>query len=198
MRTVLLLTAAEPSILVNRALGLGSARSSPLSINSFEIRELYQNVGRNPFLSYMCCRTDCGPDWIAQLLQAAGYERYRGWMKFSRGPGDVAPVTTDLSIRRIEPEHAANFALIVADAFDFGVEFQPAIAALVNDPNWHVYMSFDGDASSGNRGVIHARRQSHTWILVRRTRIFGGRGAQTGVLNTRIRAMRLTRAAHRL
>jgi len=174
----------EPSILVNRVLGLGST-GTPTLDQLARILEFYQDAGVTRFFLHVI-PDQMGPDGSA-LLEEAGYERYRGWMKFSRGAGDVGPITTDLSIRRIELEHAANFAMIVGDAFDFGVEFQPAIAALVNDPNWHVYMSFDGDAPAGT-GALYMHDGVAYLDFGATHPDFRRRGAQTGVLNTRIRA----------
>lgn len=58
-----------------------------------------------------------GPD-MEQLLTDSGFQRYRGWMKFKRGPADVERARTDLEVRRIGPDGAAEFAAIAAPAFD--------------------------------------------------------------------------------
>jgi len=172
----------EPNILVNRVLGLGST-GTPTQDQLIRIRDFYQDTGVSRFFLHVI-PDQMGPDGSA-LLEAAGYERYRGWMKFSRGQGDVGPVTTDLSIRCVGPEHAADFASIVGSAFDFGVDFQPAIAALVNDPNWHAYMSFDGDSPAGT-GALYMRDGIAYLDFGATHPDFRRRGAQTGVLNTRI------------
>jgi len=176
------LSASEPNILVNRVLGLGSA-GEPTLDQLIRVRELYQSAGVARFFLHLLPER-LGPE-RSTLLQAAGYERYRGWMKFSRGPGDVRPVTTDLSIRRIGPENAAAFASIVADAFDFDAAFQPVIATLINAPNWQLYMSFDGDTPAGT-GALYMR-DGYGYLDFGATHPdFRRRGAQSGVLNTRI------------
>ena len=108
-------------------------------------------------------------------------------MKFERGIGEVSPVTTDLSIGRIGPESATDFASIVGNAFDFGAEFQPAIAALFYDPNWHLYMSFNGDQPAGTGGMY--MQDGVAYLDFGATHPdFRRRGGQAGVLNTRIQA----------
>jgi len=173
----------EPSILVNRVLGLGST-GTPTVDQLKEIRDFYLDAGVTRFFLHVIPGR-LGPDGSA-LLEAAGYERYRGWMKFSRGTGDTRPITTDLSIRRIGREHAAKFASIVGDAFDFTVDFQAAIAALVDEPNWHAYMSFDGNSPAGT-GALYMRDGIAYLDFGATHPDFRRRGAQTGVLNTRIR-----------
>jgi len=177
-------SSTEANILVNRVLGLGPS-SEPTADQLTSIREHYENAGVSRFFLHVLPE-HFGPDY-EQLLRAAGYERYRGWMKFSRGAGDVAPITTDLSIRQVGPEHASEFASIVGSAFDFDADFQPAIAALINAPNWHVYMSFDGDTPAGT-GAFYMR-DSMAYLDFGATHPdFRRRGAQSGILSTRIRA----------
>ena len=177
------MSSTEPNILVNRVLNVGSEYIPSLK-QLIDIRSLYQHATRSRFFLHVVPDL-FGPDY-SSLLAEAGYERYRGWMKFVRGPGEVGPVTTDLSIRRIGPENAADFASIVGNAFDFESPFQPAIAAIVNDPNWHVYMSFDGDIPAGT-GALYMRDGVGYLDFGATHPDFRRRGGQTGVLNTRIR-----------
>jgi ribosomal protein S18 acetylase RimI-like enzyme len=128
-----------------------------------------------------------GPD-RQELLKDAGYEKHRGWMKFSRGTsGAAGPVTTDLSISRIGKEHATEFAAIAGDAFDFTSSFQPAIGSLVNDPNWHAYMSFDGDIPAGT-GALYMHDSTGYLDFGATHPNYRRRGSQTALLNTRINA----------
>lgn len=174
----------ETSILVNRVLGLGSDGRPTLG-QLKRIRELYANAGVSRFFLHVLPDL-LGPGY-ATLLRESGYEHYRGWMKFSRGANEIAPITTDLSLRQIGPEHAAAFAAIVADAFDFGVDFQAAIAALINAANWHVYMSFDGDTPTGTGALF--MRDGIAYLDFGATHPdFRKRGAQSGILSMRIRA----------
>lgn len=177
-------SATERNVLINRVLELGSEYMPTLE-QLVDIRRLYTNAGATRFFLHVI------PEKLGagyeDLLSEAGYEKYRGWMKFERGAGEVGPVTTDLSICRIGPEKAADFAAIVGKVFDYGVGFQPAIAALANAPNWHLYMSFNGDQPSGSGGLY--MRNGVAYLDFGATHPdFRRRGGQTGMLNTRIQA----------
>jgi GNAT superfamily N-acetyltransferase len=106
-------------------------------------------------------------------------------MKFARGPGDVDPVNTDLAIRRIGPDETADFAAIVVPAFDMSPAFRPAVAALANDPDWYLYMSFDGTRPAGTGAVYIRGKAAYTdWGATHPD--FRQRGSQTAILNARI------------
>jgi len=173
---------SEPNILVNRVLGL-NARTTPDQL--IRIRTLYRDAGVARFFLHVI-PDELGPK-RHELLELAGYEKYRGWMKFSRGPSEVSPVSTDLSIRKISREHSADFASIVSNAFDFSSDFQPAIAALVDAENWHVYMTFDGNTPAGT-GALYMRDGIGYLDFGATHPDFRRRGGQTGVLNTRLKA----------
>jgi len=177
-------SSTEPNILINRVLGIGSEYPPTLE-QLIDIRTIYANAGVSRFFLH-AMPDRIGPDY-ASLLTEAGYEKYRGWMKFVRGAGDVGPVTTDLTIARIGPESAEQFASIVGDAFDFDPAFQPAIAALANDPDWHLYMSFNGEQPAGT-GALYIKGDVAYLDFGATHPDFRRRGGQTGVLNTRIKS----------
>jgi len=174
---------SEPSILVNRVLGLG-AQSPPTLEQLTDIRNLYTNAGVGRFFLHVVPEL-LGPE-RDELLTEAGYERYRGWMKFSRGPGEVREANSDLSVRQIGAENADNFASIVAHGFDFEPGFESAIAALVSDSNWQVYMTFDGDTPAGT-GALYMRDKVGYLDFAATHPDFRRRGAQTLVLSARLR-----------
>jgi GNAT superfamily N-acetyltransferase len=175
-------SATEPSILVNRVLGLGS-QATPTLEQLVEIQRLYSEAGVSRFFLHVVPQI-VGPD-TGKLLSAAGYRRHRGWMKFTRGPGDVGPVTTNLTVRRIRPDEAADFAAIAAPAFDMTPASQPALTALANDPHWHLYMSFDGARPAGTGAIYISGNGAYTdWAATHPD--FRRRGSQTAILNARI------------
>ncbi len=172
----------EPSILINRVIGIGSEYRPTLE-QLTNIRRLYANADIARFFLHVI--PDRIGDDYAELLSEAGYEKYRGWMKFERGPGDVGEIKTDLALRKIGPEHAVAFASIVGNAFDFTEEFQPAIAALANDDNWHLYMGFDGDTPACTGGLF--MKDGIGYLDFGATHPdFRRRGGQTSLLNTRV------------
>ena len=177
-------SSTEPSILVNRVLNLGDTRP-PTHEELIDIRSLYREAGVTRFFLHVfpaSLRSD-----YEELLADAGFKRYRGWMKFCRGDGVVNPITSELDVRRIGPEDAAAFASIVGDAFDFGKDFQPAIAALLSDQNWHVYMSFDGDTPAGT-GAMYCSDATAYLDFGATQPDHRRRGSQSAILSTRIRA----------
>jgi hypothetical protein len=141
----------EPSILVNRVLGLGS--EVPVTLGQLrDIRQFYADHGAGRFFLHVV------PEWLGPnreaLLAEGGFQRYRGWMKFTRGPEPPQPARTDLRLRRIDRSHAGDFARIVAHAFDFSPAFQPVIAALLEAPGWQVFMAFDNDDAAGTGALF--------------------------------------------
>jgi GNAT superfamily N-acetyltransferase len=176
-------SATEPSILINRVLGFGS-NSTPTLEQLDEIKRVYREAGVSRFFLHILPRL-LDPE-TEKLLTEAGLRRHRAWMKFTRGNGEADPVNTDLTIRQIGPDEAADFAAIVAPAFDIGPAFQPALAALADDPGWHLYMSFDGDRPAGTGGLYISGNTAYTdWGATHPD--FRRRGSQTAILNARIR-----------
>ena len=175
-------SATEPSILVNRVLGLGS-QLMPTADQLSGIRQLYNGAGVSRFFLHVT--SPLMTPGMEELLTGCGYKRHRGWMKFARGAGDVGAVTTDLDIQEIGPEDAVDFAAIAGPAFDIAPPFQAAIAALANDPNWHLYMSFEGGRPAGT-GAIYIRGQTAYTDWGATHPDFRQRGSQTAILNARI------------
>lgn len=176
-------SSTEPSILINRVLGLGS--EAQLTFEQLvSIRTLYADAGVSRFFLHVVPGR-LGPDG-EKLLTESGYEKYRGWMKFVRGPGDLPSAKSDLTVRRIGAEDAADFAKIAAPAFDITAKSEPAIAALANDSHWHLYVSFDGDRPAGT-GAIYIRGEvAYTdWAATHPD--FRRRGSQSVILRARIR-----------
>lgn len=177
------ISAAEPSILVNRVFGLGSA-STPTLEQLKEIGHRYRDAGVSRFfLHVLPDRVDAA---TTALLTDAGYRKYRGWMKFKRGPDAIRAPQTDLKVRRMRDDEAQAFATIVADAFDFRESSQPAIAALAGDSDWHLYMSFAGDTPAGTGGLYMRDGTGYLdWGATHPD--FRRRGGQTAILSRRLK-----------
>lgn len=176
-------SSTEPSILINRVLRLGS-EVRPTIEQLVEIRRLYSEAGVPRFFLHVV------PDRLGpggeELLSAAGYQRYRGWMKFVRGTGELPAATSDLTVRRIGPEHAADFAAIAAPAFDITARSEPVIAALVRDPHWHLFMSFEGARPAGTGAIYILGQAAYTdWAATHPD--FRRRGSQSAILKMRVR-----------
>jgi GNAT superfamily N-acetyltransferase len=176
-------SSAEPSFVINRVLGLGS-ESRPTAEQLSDIRDLYKKAGVSRFFLHVVPGR-LGPD-AGNLLAAAGYRKYRGWMKFVRGPGDLPDASSDLNVRRIGAGEAAEFAAIAAPAFDITATSEAAIATLANDPHWHLFMSFDGARPAGT-GAIYIRGQTAYTDWAATHPDFRRRGSQSVILRARIR-----------
>ena len=178
------ISTSEPSILVNRVLGIGSEyRPTPDVLSS--IRKTYASAGVGRFFLHVIPE-QLGDDYET-LLTDAGYVKYRGWMKFVRGNAPAEVLDCDFAIRRIGPAHAAAFASIAGNAFDFHPGFHPAIAALVNDENWQLYVGFDGTTPACTGGLY--MKDGVGYLDFGATHPdFRRHGGQAAILNTRIRA----------
>jgi len=176
-------SASEPSILLNRVMGVGS-QAPPTLEQLKDIRDLYSKAGIGRFFLHVVPEL-FGPG-REDLLTEVGYEKYRGWMKFRRTPGALREVHSDLSVRRVGAEHADDFASIVARGFGLGPGFESALAELVSTPSWHVYMTFDGDAPAGT-GAVYLRDGIGYLDFAATHPDFRRRGAQSLVLRARLR-----------
>jgi GNAT superfamily N-acetyltransferase len=176
-------SSSDPSILVNRVLELGSD-GPPGEEQLREIRRLYAESGVERFFLHMVPERK-GPGTDAALT-AAGYEKYRGWMKFVRAGGEVREANTDLDVRPVGMEYGAEFAAIAAPAFDILPVSEPVVALLPGVEGQQAFMSFEGDRPAGT-GVIFIDGESAALDWGATHPDFRRRGGQTAVLSTRIR-----------
>jgi GNAT superfamily N-acetyltransferase len=176
---------SDPSILVNRVFGLGS-RGEPAAAQLAAIRRVYAEAGVERFFLHVT------PGYGSELrsrLEDAGFERYRGWMKFTRGTDPVETRDTGLALRTIGRNEAAAFAAIACAAFDLEKATEAAVAALVEAEGWSVHMSFDGGEPAGC-GALYVRGAIGylDWGATRPE--YRRRGSQTALLGARLRAAR--------
>jgi GNAT superfamily N-acetyltransferase len=175
-------SSSEPSILINRVLGLGS-QHVPTHDRLVEIRRLYREANVPRFFLHMIPER-AGPT-RGELLTAAGYVRHRGWMKFVRGPGALPEPRTRLEIRQIGNDHIADFAAVVASAFDLHPESERALMTLIDAPGWHLFMSFDDDHPAGTGGLfVHEGCGYLDWGATDPD--YRRRGSQSAILRARL------------
>ena len=176
-------SSSDPSILLNRVLQLGS-EGAPGEEQLREIRALYTDAGIERFFLHVV------PAWKSDqtdaLLRQAGFRKYRGWMKFVFGPGEVRPADTDLDIRPVGPQDGEAFAAIAVPAFDMLDVSLPVVALLPGVSGQQAYMSFDGDTPAGTGAIfIDGSTAALDWGATHPD--FRRRGGQTAVLGRRIR-----------
>ena len=139
------------AIVFNRAIGLGG-RAPETEDTIREIVETYRAAGVARY--FVQVHPDSRPRQIGDWLLDCGLERARGWQKFSRGRDLVPDPRTDLTIREIGPDHGAEMAVILSDAFDLGDAARPWLARLPARDRWHIFMSFDGEAPAGTGALF--------------------------------------------
>lgn len=143
----------NPSILINRCFGLGSRREATRD-QIEQLKQWYAQYGAN--VVFLHVLPDAGPDTIEQDLQQAGFNKDRGWMKFTRDTLPPPAPAADFIVREIGASQARDFADIVTPAFDMDAAYQPLVESLALCPNWHLFMAFDGGRAAGT-GALYAR-----------------------------------------
>jgi len=171
---------SEPSILINRCF-VTNLEALRENATIEKVKQLYKDAGIGEFFMHVAHNT---PD-IESKLQQSGMKKSRGWMKFKRGNQPAVARNAELSIREIGPEDAEAFAKIVVPCFDLTEASIPLIASVVNHPDYHIYMGFDGDAPAATGGVFYKDGIAHC-DFGSTHRDFRGRGFQGALLARRI------------
>jgi len=182
------ISSAGPSILINRALGLGTA--GPATGETItQVVQTYRRLGyrRHGLGSYFLHVYDdeLSPEAAAALTES-GLVRRQGWMKFRRDSGPPREIETDL---RIEPatgqEAAQHFGAIVCAAFGMPDLAIPMMAGIVDDPRWHLFVSYHGEEPAGAGGLFVEDGQG--WLEWGATgEAFRRRGSQGAIMAARI------------
>jgi len=136
----------EPSILINRTIGLGV--ETPASRGDVEaIVSMYAGAGIERY--YLHVHPGAQPAELRDWVLNAGLEPGRAWMKFKRGTAPAPAARCGLEVRRIDGDHAFDFARIVAQGFGLLDDTIPLLAALVDSERWRLYVAFEGDTPAG-------------------------------------------------
>lgn len=176
-------SSSDHSILLNRVLELGSD-GPPRREQLQDIRRLYDEAGVARFFLHVVPERKAAD--TDELLLAAGYEKYRGWMKFARGAGEVCNANSDLVVRQVGPERGPDFAAIVVPAFDMQPVSLPVVALVPGVENKVAFMSFDGERPAGTGAIyLDGTMAALDWGATHPD--FRRRGGQTAVLAARIR-----------
>ncbi len=106
-------------------------------------------------------------------------------MRFIRDDSVPAASSSELRIEKIGSDHAHEFARIVCQAFDISEAAIPMIAALDNDPRWHLFASFDGETMAG-AGAMFVQDDIAWLDWGATTPKYRGKGSQSAIMVTRI------------
>lgn len=182
------LSSAIPSILVNRALGLGT--EAPATADTItRVVQTYRRLGyrRHGLGSYFLHVFDDELSGeAAAALKELGLVPRRGWMKFRRDSGPPREIDTDLRIELATDQEAAHhFGRIVCSAFGMSDLAIPMMAGIVHDPRWHLFVSYHGDTPAGAGGLFVEDGQG--WLEWGATdEAFRRRGSQGAIMAARI------------
>lgn len=180
---VLAAAANDPSVVINRTLGLGTANEITQEILE-RIVHFYEdlNIGKYFVHIYPEELTESGKE----MLDALGLQKSRGWMKFSRDNSPAPEAPTELKIREAQnPEEAHHFGRIVANAFGMTEKSAPMLAGLFNDPGWHIFLSYLGDTPAG-AGAMYVSEES-AWMEWGATDPdFRRQGSQAAIMAARV------------
>jgi len=107
-------------------------------------------------------------------------------MKFQRDAASPLEVETDLRIEVATDQAAAHhFGRIVCSAFGMPDLAIPMMAGIVDDPRWHLFVSYDGDTPAGAGGLFV--EDGNGWLEWGATEeAFRRRGSQGAIMAARI------------
>lgn len=121
---------------------------------------------------------------VGAELEARGFTRDYGWMKFSRG---VSPrrATSELSVASVERARAGDFASVVVGGYALPEWSESFAANVVGRPGWSCYVAYDGDLPAG-AGALYVDGAVGWLGLGATLPEYRGRGAQSAILAARI------------
>ena len=134
------------AIVINRVVGLGLGNQTSRE----EVEAIVSSYSRKSVERYFVqVSPHRQPHSTEQWLEAHGLSLGRGWQKFSRDRATVESRESKLSVKEIHSDPDFAFGRIVCNAFDIGDEGVAWLSKLPARPDWHIFMSFDGDTPAG-------------------------------------------------
>lgn len=172
----------DPSILLNRAAGLGT--ESPVVPESLsKIVDSYKELDIDNYFLHLY-ESDLSTE-AQEGLSSVGLNKTRGWMKFCRDTSPPADAPTNLKVERVGPDRATDFGEIVCRSFGMTEAAIPLLAGLANDPRWYLFVSYDGNSPAG-AGSLFVLNDT-AWIEWGATNPeFRCRGSQAAIMAARI------------
>ncbi|GAB1256350.1 hypothetical protein NBRC116494_08520 [Aurantivibrio plasticivorans] len=171
----------DPSILINRCF-VSDNRILQDHVTLQKTKDFYSQNAIKKFFLHVTNPSQ----QTSEALSHAGFQKARSWMKFSR---DTTPHSfpTKHSVKQITSEHAEHFARIVAPCFDLDETSIPLIASMINHPNWHLFMAFDGDLPAATGALFYENGIGYCdWGATHRD--YRQRGFQGALLAARVNA----------
>jgi hypothetical protein len=137
----ILIASSLTDTLLNRALGVGLARPAAEP----ELDALIGTFRRAASPRFAIPLSPLAlPATLAAWLRARGLVPAGGGPKLIRGAEPPPDATTDLRVRRIEPDEGAGFARVAVEGFGLPEGLGPWISALAGRPCWRLFAAHDG------------------------------------------------------
>lgn len=123
-------------------------------------------------------------------LAARGFAVEFHWLVWARDTASLPEdPPTEFELRRLGPEHAAEFAALVCGAYSIPPALAPLHAAGVGRPRWHHWGAFDG-ARLVSAGILYDGGEVGRLSTAGTLPSHRGRGAQGALLVRRMREAR--------
>ena len=176
------MSGGDPSILINRTLGLGAAQPTTAKTIESVIQHYSENHISNYFIHlYENELTDDAHE----LLASDRLINKRGWMKFALDSPQPRVAETSLRVEKIGPANSNDFGTIVCAAFGMSELSVPLLAGIVNDDRWHIFLSFEGDNPAG-AGALFVEGEN-AWLEWGATSPdYRRRGSQAAIMAARL------------
>jgi GNAT superfamily N-acetyltransferase len=129
------------SLNLNRVIGLGVVEPADEDVLD-AIEELYRHAGSSYAIEWS---PGAGPQTTPDLLKRRGFRAGLKTAMFYRAPAPIAPIDTDLHVRRTDREHALVVGDICSHSFRMPEPVAELLAATVDEAGWSHWVAFDGD-----------------------------------------------------
>ncbi len=164
----------DPSILLNRALGLGTQRQTTAE-SVRKVADVYSTKGITNY--FMHIYEDSLTEGARKLLSGPDFVQKRGWMKFRSDSPKPIEAKSDLRVELVGKDKSRDFGMIVSRAFGMLDISIPLMAGLANDDRWKLFVTYEGDNPAGAGSFLYLK----TWVGlsgVPRYRSFAGEEAR--------------------
>ena len=168
--------------MINRVTGLG-LRGVPTDAELDDIDAFFRAAGTR----YAIGLSPFAVPELGSRLEARGFERGYGWMKFRRGVEPPPPVETALRVEEIGAEHGPAFGSIVARGYGLPETAAKWLGSAAGAPGFRLFLAWAGDEPAG-AGALFAG-DGIGWLgLAATVPEHRRKGAQGAILAARFRA----------
>jgi len=172
----------DPSILLNRALGLGTQKQATAE-SVRKVAEVYASKGITNY--FMHVYDDLLTNEARQLLDGPKFIKKRGWVKFRSDKPEPIEANSTLRVERIGPDKSTDFGMVVCKAFGMLDISIPLMAGLGSDDRWKLFVSYEGDKPAG-AGALFVEQNTGWFEWGATLPEFRRRGSQGSIMAARL------------